>query len=469
MTDRPDQSDRPDARPDARPDRDHDFRLDRATVQRIVQAVDLGDRARLLREVRQLHAADLADLLEQVDHDDRAAMVRLLGADLDPDVLTELEDDVRDDVLEAMRPEDVAAAAKELDADDIVYLIEDLTHEARASVLAALDPVNRAAVEQALKYPEDVAGRMMQRDLVTAPPFWTVGQMIDHMRARDDLPDEFTDIILIDPGLKPVGLAPLSRVMGAGRDRRLSDLMRSNMRVFRARTSLEDVAYAFNQYHMMSAPVVDDHGRLVGVITIDEAMTAVDDEAEEDMRLLAGVGDESLTDKVWETVKQRFPWLVVNLATAVLASFVIMQFDATIEAIVALAVLMPIVASMGGNAGTQTLTVAVRAIATRDLTPANMWRIIGREALAGFTNGLLFAVLIAVVALIWYGDPRLSAVLAGAMVVNLLVAGLAGILVPIALDKVGADPALASGTFVTTVTDVVGFFVFLSLAGMVLL
>lgn len=464
-------SDRPEhfAPPDPQNDRGDAYELDRDAVQRIVQAVDAGNRARLLREVKLLHAADLADLLEQVGHDDRAGIVRLLGADLDPDVLSELEDDVRDDVLEAMRPEDLAAAAKELDADDVVYLIEDLEAEARHAVLSALDPVDRTAVEQALEYPEDAAGRMMQRDLVTAPPFWTVGQMIDHMRAQDDLPDEFTDIILIDPGMKPVGLAPLSRVMGAGRDRRLSDLMRDDMRVFKALRAQEDVAYAFNQYHMMSAPVVDEGGRLVGVITIDEAMGALDEEAEEDLRLLAGVGDESLSDKVWETVKLRFPWLAVNLMTAVLASLVIMQFDATIEAVVALAVLMPIVASMGGNAGTQTLTVAVRAIATRDLTPANTWRIIVREALAGFTNGVLFAVLIAAVALIWYGDPRLSAVLAGAMIINLLVAGLAGILVPIALDKVGADPALASGTFVTTVTDVVGFFVFLGLAGLVLL
>jgi magnesium transporter len=470
MTDRPDhKAAPPSSHRRRRADRDDEYGLERVAVQRILDAVERGDRAALLHEIEELHAADLADLLEQVGHDHRAAMVRLLGADLDPDVLSELEEDVRDDVLEAMRPEDLAAAAKELDADDIVYLIEDLTHDARRSVLNALDPVDRTAVEQALDYAEDTAGRMMQRELVTAPPFWTVGQMIDHMRARDELPDEFTDIIIVDPTLKPIGLAPLSRVMGAGRDRKLTDLMRDDMRVIRAVNSEEDVAYAFNQYHMMSAPVVDEDGRLVGVISIDDAMTVLDDIAEEDLRRLAGVGDESLSDKVWETVKLRFPWLVVNLATAVLASLVIMQFDATIEAIVALAVLMPIVASMGGNAGTQTLTVAVRAIATRNLTPANMWRIIAREALVGFANGLLFACLIAVVALIWYGDPRLSAVLAGAMVVNLLVAGLAGILVPITLDKVGADPALASGTFVTTVTDVIGFFVFLGLAGLVLL
>jgi magnesium transporter len=257
--------------------------------------------------------------------------------------------------------------------------------------------------------------------------------------------------------------------MGSGRDTKLADLARDDMRVIRAESSQEDVAYAFNQYHMMSAPVVDEDGRLVGVISIDDAMTALGEEAEEDLKLLAGVGDESLSDKVWETAKLRFPWLAVNLVTAIMASLVIMQFDTTIQAVVALAVLMPIVASMGGNAATQTLTVVVRALATRDLTRANMWRIIGREALVGFSNGVVFAALIAVVGLVWYGDIRLSGVLAAAMVVNLLVAGLAGILIPIGLEKVGADPALASGAFVTTVTDVVGFFVFLGLAGAVLL
>lgn len=454
---------------DARSEREDEFGLERETVQAVREAVWEEDRDKLIEIVDELHAADLADLLEQLGHDDRSEVVRQLGADLDPDVLSELEEDVRDDVLEAMETENIAAAAREMDADEVVYLIADLEEEERDQVLEALDPVDRTAVEQALDYPEYTAGRIMRRELVAAPPFWTVGQMIDHMRARDDLPDEFTDIILIDPAMKPAGLAPLSRVMGAGRDRKLSDLARDDMRVLRAETSQEDVAYAFNKYHMMSAPVVDEDGRLVGVIAIDDAMEALDEEAEEDLKLLAGVGDESLTDKVWEIVKARFPWLAVNLLTAILASLVIGLFDKTIEAIVALAILMPIVASMGGNAGTQTLTVAVRAIATRDLTANNMWRIIGRETVVGLLNGIAFAVLIGLITLAWFGDPLLGGVLAGAMIVNLLVAGLAGILIPITLDKVGADPALASGTFVTTVTDVVGFFVFLGLAGAVLL
>ncbi|MGG7567729.1 magnesium transporter [Rhodovulum sp. DZ06] len=459
----------PEERPEEREEPEDEFALEREVVQRVRAAVEAEDRETLLAEVEELHAADLADLLEQLGHDDRAAAVRLLGGDLDPDVFSELEDDVRDDVLEAMEPENLAAAAKELDADDVVYLVADLEDDQRDAVLDALDPVDRTAVEQALEYPEYTAGRLMRRELVAAPPFWTVGQMIDHLRSRDDLPDEFTDIILVDPALKPVDLVPLSRVMGAGRDRKLQDLARDDMRVLKAETSQEDVAYAFNQYHMMSAPVVDEDGRLVGVISIDDAMEALDEEAEEDLKLLAGVGDESLSDKVTEIVKARFPWLAVNLLTAILASLVIGMFDTTIEAIVALAILMPIVASMGGNAGTQTLTVAVRAIATRDLTAANMWRIVGRETLVGLLNGVAFAILIGVITLLWFGDPMLGGVLAAAMIVNLLVAGLAGILIPIALDKVGADPALASGTFVTTVTDVVGFFVFLGLAGAVLL
>jgi magnesium transporter len=351
----------------------------------------------------------------------------------------------------------------------VVYLVEDLDEEARGRVLSALEPVDAAAVRQQLGYPEYSAGRLMRRDFVTAPPFWTVGDMIDRMRAWQDLPDQFHDVVLVDPAMKPVGLVPLSRIMGSARSRSLDALKRDRMEVLEAEEPQADVAYAFNQYHMASAPVVDAAGRLVGVVLMEDAMEALDEEADEDLKRLAGVGDESLSDKVAEIARRRFPWLAVNLATAVLASLVIGQFEDALGKIVALAVLMPIVASMGGNAATQTLAVAVRAIATRDLTPANMWRIIARETLVGFANGLVFAALVSLVAIVWFGDPWLGGVLAAAMVINLLAAGLSGILIPIALDRAGADPALASGTFVTTVTDVVGFFAFLGLAAVLLI
>ncbi|MGM0586159.1 MAG: magnesium transporter [Pseudomonadota bacterium] len=450
-------------------EREDDWSLDPAAPEAAAAAVEAGDLEALREVIAELHAADVADLLEQLDHDTRDGAVRLLGSDLDPEVLSELEDDVRDDVLAAMDPAHLAAAVRELDPEDVVYLVEDLDEERRAGVLAALAPIDRTAVRQSLQYPEYTAGRMMRRDFVAAPPFWTVGRMIDHMRAARELPEEFHDVVLVDAAMKPVGLVGLSRIMGSGRARTLEELSRERMEVIAAEEPQEDVAYAFNQYHMASAPVVDEAGRLVGVIHMEDAIEALDEEADEDLKRLSGVGDESLSDKVWEITRLRFPWLAVNLVTAILASLVIMQFDATIEKIVALAVLMPIVASMGGNAATQTLAVAVRALATRDLTPANMRRLILRETVVGVSNGLIFAVLVAVVGLIWYGDLMLGAVIGVAMVINLMAAGLAGILVPIALDRMGADPALASGTFVTTVTDVVGFFAFLGLAALILL
>ena len=458
--------------PEPRPEearREEDWALDPSVVSACAEAAQQADRGGVLDAVRDLHAADLADLLEQLHHETRAETVRLLGPDLDPEVLSELEEDVRDDVVEAMDPDHLAAAARALDPEDVVYLVEDLEPEARSRVLETLAPVDRTAVQQGLTYPDYSAGRLMRRDLVTAPPFWTVGDMIDRMRAWQDLPDQFHDVVLVDPAMKPVGLVPLSRIMGAARRRSLEALKRERMEVFDAAEPQADVAYAFNQYHMASAPVVDPAGRLVGVILMEDAMEALDEEADEDLKRLAGVGDESLSDKVSEIARRRFPWLAVNLATAVLASVVIGQFEEALATIVALAVLMPIVASMGGNAATQTLAVAVRAIATKDLTPANMWRIILRETLVGLVNGLAFAALVSVVAVVWFGDPWLGAVLAAAMVINLLSAGLAGILIPIALDRAGADPALASGTFVTTVTDVVGFLAFLGLAALVLL
>ncbi|MEL6768696.1 MAG: magnesium transporter, partial [Pseudomonadota bacterium] len=341
--------------------------------------------------------------------------------------------------------------------------------EQRREVLEALDPADRIAITRSLSYPEYSAGRLMQTDFVRAPSFWTVGQMIDFMRASKELPEQFYDIIIVDAALKPVGLLPLAKVLGNRRPVKLGAIMNEDFHSLHVEDSQEDVGYAFKQYHLVSAPVLDDDGRITGVITIDDAVEALDDEAEEDLKRLGGVGDEEISDNVWEITKRRFPWLAVNLGTAILASLVIAQFDDTIAKVVALAVLMPIVASMGGNAGTQSLTVAVRALATRDLTGTNAGRVVMREAVVGLVNGLVFAVLMGVIAWFWFGDPGIGGVIAVAMVINLLAAALAGILIPLALDRVGADPALASGTFVTTVTDVVGFLAFLGLAALVLL
>ncbi|MEM9783116.1 MAG: magnesium transporter [Pseudomonadota bacterium] len=450
-------------------ERDDDYALDPQTVEAVMRGLDAKDRAAVRAAVHDLHPADVADLVEQIGTERRKRFIKFAWADLDPAFLVELEEGVRDEILSLLKPAALAEAAREFDTDDVVYLLADLVPEAQREVLEALEPADRIAVTRSLGYPDYSAGRLMQTDFVRAPSFWTVGQMIDFMRASKDLPQHFYDVVVLDAALKPVGLVPLAAILGARRPVLLSALMRQDYRSFNVADPQEDVGYAFKQYHLVSAPVVDDSGRLVGVITIVDAVEALDDEAEEDLKRLGGVGDEEISDDVVEIVKRRFPWLAVNLATAILASIVIAQFEDTIARIVALAVLMPIVASMGGNAGTQSLTVAVRALATRDLTANNAMRVVWRETVVGALNGIGFALVMGAVAYVWFGDPSIAWVIAVAMVINLVAAALAGILVPIALDRVGADPALASGTFVTTVTDVVGFLAFLGLAAMVLL
>ena len=449
--------------------RDDDYQLDTDTVAAVIESSQVRDRVAVLSLIQELHVADIADLLEQITTEERRAFLDLVWADIDKGVLAELEEGVRDDVLSALEPQQVAEAVRDLDSDDAVYLVEDLAPAEQREILDALDPADRSAIEQSLTFPENSAGRLMQRELVKAPPFWTVGQMIDYMRAADDLPERFYDIVVVDARARPVGTVPLASIMGARRPVTLSSLMEDDFRTIGVMEPQEDVAYAFNQYHLVSAPVIDGDGRLIGLITIDDAMEVLEDEAEEDLKRLGGVGDEEISDQVWAITKRRFPWLAVNLATAIIASIVIGLFDQAIGQLVALAILMPIVASMGGNGGTQSLTVAVRAIATRDLTPTNAWRVVMRETLVGLTNGVVFAVVIGGVAWAWFGDPMLGVVIGLAMIINMLAAGLAGILIPIWLDRVGADPALASGAFVTTVTDIVGFFAFLGLAVLILL
>ncbi|SIS54415.1 magnesium transporter [Phaeovulum vinaykumarii] len=449
---------------------DEDYRLDGDLVDAILDAVEASDTEQLSALLEPLHAADIADLLEQIDPADRRAFLALWGREIDGEILTEVDESIREEVIDAMPAEVLAEAVRELDSDDVVDLIEDLEKPQQGAILEALEDADRAAVEQSLTYPEYSAGRLMQREVVTAPEHWTVGETIDYLRTVDWLPDQFYHVILVDPRMHPVGYVTLGKVLASRRDVPMLDIVEDSFRTVFVLQEEGDVAYAFNQYHLISAPVVDEDDRLVGVITIDDAMSVLDEEHEEDILRLAGVSEDSaISDSVLETVRQRLPWLGVNLLTAILASVVIAQFEATIAQVVALAVLMPIVASMGGNAGTQTLTVAVRALATRNLTESNVWRVIRREAVVGAVNGLCFALVMGAVAWAWFGQPVLGVVIGVAMIINLFVAAVSGIAVPLALEKLGADPALASGTFVTTVTDVVGFFAFLGLAGMVLL
>ncbi|QDI76333.1 magnesium transporter [Leisingera aquaemixtae] len=449
---------------------DDAYHLDRKLVAQVLEAVEQGDQQTLTGLLEDLHAADIADLLEQIESAERTRLIHLYDREFDGEILSELDESIREEVISILNPAVLAEAVRELESDDVVDLLEDLGEPQQEAILEVLEDADRVAVEQSLSYPESSAGRLMQREVVMAPEHWNVGQAIDYMRASDDLPEQFYHVVVVDPRAHPVGNVTLGRIMASKREVPLTHLMEDTFQVIPADQDEEDVAYAFNQYHLISAPVVDDEGRLVGVITIDDAMIVLDEEHEEDILRLAGVGEESsLADRVIETTKRRFPWLAVNLVTAVLASLVIAQFEAAIAQIVALAVLMPIVASMGGNAGTQSLTVAVRAIATRDLTGSNVWRVIRREVLVGLVNGVIFAIVMGLVGLAWFGSPMLGVVIAVAMVVNLVVAGLAGTVIPVLLEKAGVDPALASGAFVTTVTDVVGFFAFLGLAAAVLL
>ncbi len=364
----------------------------------------------------------------------------------------------------------LAEAVRDLESDDVVDLLEDLDEPHHETILGALEDSDRAAVEQSLTYPDFSAGRLMQREVVMAPEHWNVGEAIDYLRNNEDLPEQFYHVVLVDPRLRPIGNISLGRLMSSRREVLMKSIVEETFQTIPVMQDEGEVAYAFNQYHLISAPVVDENERLVGVITIDDAMAVLDEENEEDILRLAGVQEESsLSDRVIDTTKRRFPWLAVNLVTSVLASLVIAQFEDAIGQLVALAVLMPIVASMGGNAGTQSLTVAVRALATKDLTGANLWRVVRREVSVGAVNGVIFAVIMGIVGVVWFGSPALGAVIAAAMVINLVVAGLAGIAIPVVLEKAGVDPALASGAFVTTVTDVVGFFAFLGLAVLVLL
>ncbi|WP_037308224.1 magnesium transporter [Ruegeria halocynthiae] len=446
------------------------YALGRRTVAAILYAVDVSDRDKLTELMEPLHAADIADLLEQINPYDRARLIRLYDKDFDGDILSELDEAVREEVISVLRPDVLAEAVRDMESDDVVDLLEDLEEPQQEAILDALEDSERVAAEQALSYPENSAGRLMQREVVMAPEHWAVGQAIDFMRANDDLPEQFYHVVLVDPRLKPVAQVTLGKLMATRRDVPLHDIAEEEFHSIPVDQDEEDVAYAFNQYHLISAPVVDGDGRLVGVVTIDDAMAVLDEEYEEDMLRLAGVSDESsLSDSVAETSKRRLPWLAVNLCTAICASLVISRFEAAIDQLVALAILMPIVASMGGNAGTQSLTVAVRALATRDLTGSNVGRVIRRELLVGMLNGLCFAVVLGTVGMFWFDSPLLGVVIGSALVVNMIIAGFAGTVVPVVLDRLGVDPALASGTFVTTTTDVMGFFIFLGLASVVLL
>jgi magnesium transporter len=439
-------------------------------VSEVIDALraDHPDTARRL--VQSLHSADIADLLEHVSYEERERLVEVLREGFDPKILAELDDAVAEQVIDQLGLVHVAEVVASMETDDAVDVVEALDAEVQQAVLEPLSRVHRTLIEEGLSYPKDSAGRLMHRQVVAVPEDWSVGKTIDYLRDADDLPADFFDLFLIDPAHRPIGTIPLSRVLRTPRGAALIEIMRPDIRIIPADMDQEEVAFLFRQRDLISAPVIDADGQLLGVITVDDIVDVIHEEHEEDIMGLASVGTEDdLFHAIGDTTRSRFLWLMIHLVAAIAASAVISHFSGTIEELVALAILMPIVATMGGTAGIQTLTVAVRAIAMKELTATNAFRAIRKEILVSSLNGLLFGVLIGGVAWAWFGSPALGGVIALATVINLLTAGLTGSMLPVILQRAGFDPAVASSALLTSVTDVVGFYVFLALAAILLL
>ncbi len=445
---------------------DRDDRLRPEFVRAVLDAVEDGDNAAARALVEPLHPADIADLFELTPQEDRAALARAVTDLLDGDVFAEMNDYVREDLIDALEPHQVADLASELDTDDAVAIIEDMDEDEQRAVLRALDPDDRAAIEEALSYPEESAGRLMQRELIAVPEHWTVGDAIDYLRGHEELTTDFWEIFVVDPAHKPIGTCQLSWMLRTPRGIAMADVMKREQTLIPVDMDQEEVALRFQKYALISAAVVDHGGRLVGMITVDDIVHIISEEAGEDTLRLAGAGDGDINEPIRLTVRTRFTWLVVNLGTAMVASSVVGLFQGTIASFALLAVLMPIVSGMGGNAGTQTLAVVVRALATNQLTSSNTKRMIVREFRIATANGVMLGTLIGLGTYVIFRNTDLSIVIAAAMLTNNITAGLSGVLVPITLDKFRIDPAVSSAVFVTTMTDTMGFFSFLGLASL---
>ena len=451
--------------PESRNAMDEEDRLRPDFVREVLDAAADGDDEKARALVEPLHPADVADLIELAAADEREGLVAALAGMVDADVLAEMNEHVREALLDSLEPQQVADFAAELDTDDAVAMLEDLTEDEQRAVLRAMEPDDRAAIEEALTYPEESAGRLMQRDLIAVPEHWKVGQLIDYLRSTDELATDFWEIFVVSPDHHPVGTCKLSSILRSPRSARVSAVMLREQTLIPVDMDQEEVALRFQKYALISAAVVDGSGRLVGMITVDDVVHIIQEEASEDVLLLSGAGEEGdINEPVSESYRARVRWLMANLVTALVASSVIYMFESSIERLAVLAVLMPIVAGVGGNAGTQTLAVTVRAIATNQLTESNRWRAVFREMRVALLNGLTIAVLIGVAVTLVLGSASLGIVIAAAMLTNIVIAGTAGVLVPLALERAGADPAVASSVFVTMVTDSMGFLVFLGLA-----
>lgn len=445
------------------------FQLDAHFLASVVAGAGDRDKLLLRRLLQPLHVADLADVLEQLPGDALRHVIKLIGAEFSPEFLAELAEDRRQPVLALLPAAYLGRALAELDTDDAALVASDIDAERLQEVLAAAPDDVRAAVLSGLSFDEETAGRLMQREFVAAPDFWTVGQTIDHLRAAaEELPDRFFEVYVVDAMFRPIGAAPLSTILRTPRTTALAAIMTPPAFLARPEMDQEEVAFAFQQYHLVSAPVVDEADRLTGMMTVDDIVAVIQAEGAEDLLRLSGVADAPISGAIGSAIRSRVPWLVLNLGTALTASSVIASFQGSIQKLVALAVLMPIVASLGGNAGTQALAVSVRAIASRDLTATNAWRFIGREALTGLLNGILIALCLSLVTFLWFHSLALTLAVGAAVLANLTVAGLMGALVPLSLQRAGADPAVASSVFVTWSTDLFGFLSFLGLATLLL-
>ena len=432
-------------------------------INTFTQNIERGNVEFVNQTLKDLHEADVANLIENLTSDTRTKLIEIESFNIDPEIFIELNESIQSEVLQLLSIESLIKIIKRLESDNAIKILENLSKEIKEKVLEKLPPKDKFLLQEGLSYPEDSAARIMQREFTAVPSNWTVGQTIDYLREDKDLPEEFLEIFIVDNDFKPIGTVPSSRVLRTSRDLKMSSIMREMPVLISVNMDKEEVGLTFENYNLVSAGVVNKENKLVGMITADDVVTVVQEEAEEDALRLAGVGDEEITDSVMLKTKRRFNWLLLNLFTALLATWVISFFGASIEQMVALAFLMPIVASMGGNAGMQTLAVTIRAIATKELSKSNFNRVVGKEFLIGILNGIIFAIITAIIVQLWFKELNLSLLIGISMILNMIVAGLFGILVPVSLKKLNIDPALASSVFVTTITDVIGFLSFLGL------
>ena len=444
-------------------DRKVNIEFNKEFIKVINEKIRNQDTDFLAKSLKELLPADSADIIENLSPENRSKLIELEGFNIDPEIFVELNESIQTEIFLLLSVESIASLLKKLESDNALKILENLDQSKKETVLNRLPPKDRFLLEEGLSYPEDTAARIMQREFTVIPNNWSVGQTIDYLRENKDLPDEFLEIFIVDSDFKPIGTVPSSKVLRTPRETKMDLIMREMQVLIPVNMDQEEVGHTFENYNLTTAGVVDKNNKLVGMITSDDILTVVKEEAEEDVLRLAGVGDEEITDSILRKTKRRFNWLLLNLFTALLATWVISKFGATIQQMVALAFLMPIVASMGGNAGMQTLAVTVRAIATKELSSENFTKIVSKEFVIGILNGIIFAIITGIIVQLWFREINLTIIIAASMILNMIVAGLFGILVPVSLKKFNIDPAIASSVFVTTITDVIGFLSFLGI------